>query len=386
MESLKIAFYTDTFLPAHDGVVTSIMNFRKELMKRGHEVYIFASGINKTKQMIADKKDIYIIKGMKFKKYPQYNLALMPFTSASKLTEINPDIVHAHTPFIMGTWALAMAKMNKIPIVSTFHTMFTEKSVIQEYASKHAVSFLQKYSWKYARFYYNRCNAVMAPSQAIQELLEKKGIPNSIVVPNAVDINRFNSKVQGGKIRRKMLKNRNEKLVLYVGRISREKKIETMLKAAKNLNDENIRFTFVGTGPALNYYSKMSSRLGLSDKVSFTGFVDDKILPSYYASADLFCIPSTFETQGIVSLEAMASGKPVVGADSLALKEIIKNGKNGEKFVPNDSKDCAKKIKKVINNIDSYKETVQTARMYTVEKTTDELLKVYNRVINEVTV
>ncbi|MFI5412662.1 MAG: glycosyltransferase [Candidatus Micrarchaeales archaeon] len=386
MESLKIAFYTDTFLPAHDGVVTSIMNFRKELMKRGHEVYIFASGNEKTKQMIGDKKDIYIIKGMKFKKYPQYNLALMPFTSASKLNEISPDIVHAHTPFIMGTWALAMAKMNKFPIVSTFHTMFTEKSVIQEYASKHAVSFLQKYSWKYARFYYNKCNAVMAPSYAIQALLEKKGIPDSLVVPNAVDINRFNNKVHGGKIRKKLLKNRNESLVLYVGRISREKKIETLLKAAKNLHNEDIRFTFVGTGPALNYYSKMSSRLGLNDKVSFEGFVDDKILPNYYASADLFCIPSTFETQGIVSIEAMASGKPVVGADSLALKEIIKNGKNGEKFVPNDSKSCAKKIKKVINNIDSYKETVQTAKKYSVEITTDELLKVYNRVINEVTV
>jgi 1,2-diacylglycerol 3-alpha-glucosyltransferase len=385
-DSLKIAFYTDTFLPAHDGVVTSILGFRKELMKRGHEVYIFAAGNSQTIQLAAKQRNIFVTRGMGLKNYPQYSFALLPFADASKFDDINPDIVHSHTPFMMGTWALALAKMNKIPIVSTFHTLFTDKSVIKEYATKRAVNFLHKYSWKYARFYYKKCNAVAAPSHAIKVLLEKKGIPSPYVVPNGIDTERFNTKVDGRSIRNKLVRKRGEKLVLYVGRISREKKIETLLKAARQLHDDDIRFAFVGTGPAAGFYSRMSTRLGICDKVDFIGFVDDKILPRYYAAADAFCIPSTFETQGIVSLEAMSVGKPVIGADSLALHDLIKNGKNGEKFAPGDSKACARKIKKVLNNIDSYKESVETAKGYSIEATTDELLSLYSKVINEVTI
>ncbi len=193
-ESLKIAFFTDSFLPAHDGVVTSILNFRKELMKRGHEVYVFASGDTQTQRLTSKQKDIFIVKGMHLKRYPQYNLALLPFTSASKFDEINPDIVHSHTPFVMGTWALALAKMNKIPITSTFHTMFTDRAIIKEYASKSAVNFLEKYSWKYARFYYKKCNAVMVPSKSIQDLLDKKGIPNPYIVPNGIELEQVQCK------------------------------------------------------------------------------------------------------------------------------------------------------------------------------------------------
>jgi 1,2-diacylglycerol 3-alpha-glucosyltransferase len=386
MESLKIAFFTDSFLPAHDGVVSSILNFRRELAKRGHEVYIFAPATPQTRAMIKDQKNVILIRGMKFRKYPQYSFALLPFTSASRFDEISPDIVHSHTPIIMGTWALALAKMNKIPIVSTFHTLFTDKYVIQEYATKRAAELIRRYSWKYARFYYNKCTLTMAPSGTIKELLDRKHINNTYVVPNGVDINRFNKKVDGSRIRRKLKKKRDEKIVLYVGRLSREKRIETLIKAAHYLREDNIRIVFAGSGPAANFYTRRAASHASDGNTTFTGFIDDKLLPGYYAAADAFCIPSTFETQGIVSLEAMASGKPVIGANSMALKEIIKNGKNGEKFKPNDSKDCARKIKKVINNIDSYNETVETARNYSVETTTDELLKVYKKAINEVTV
>jgi 1,2-diacylglycerol 3-alpha-glucosyltransferase len=385
-ESLKIAFFTDSFLPAHDGVVRSILNFRRELAKRGHEVSIFASGNDMTRRLAARQKGIYVIRGMSVKKYPQYNLALLPFTSASKFDEISPDIVHTHTPMIVGAWGLTLAKLNKIPVTSTFHTMFTDKFIIKEYATKRATNFLEKYSWKYARFYYKKCNAVMAPSKAIKELLERRGIPNAYVVANGIDLSRYNRKTSGKGIRKRLLQNKDQRIVLYVGRMSGEKRLETLLGAARHLKNENIRFVFVGAGPAASRYSRMASRLGLGDKVVFTGFVDERLLPNYYASADVFCIPSTFETQGIVSVEAMAVGKPVVGADSLALKDLIKNGQNGERFKPNDSRDCAKKIKKVINNIGSYNETAETAKNYSVENTTDELLKVYRKVLNDVTI
>lgn len=383
-ESLKIAFYTDTFLPAVDGVVVSILNFRKELEKRGHEVYIFASGNAKTKQLVKDDDRITIIRGLTFKKYPQYSLALFPIASAFKLMNVRIDINHAHTPFMMGVHALTVSKFDRKPLVGSFHTLFTNSSVIKEYTvdSKFIRKAILKYSWKYAQLFYERCDSVVAPSDSIKNMLTRKGINGVNVVPNGVDIKRFSPSIDGSKIRSKVSKNSRDKLVMYVGRISREKRIETLIEAARMLKNENIRFALVGTGPAYAHYQHMVERMHLQDKIRFMGFVGNGELPKYYAACDAFCIPSTFETQGIVSIEAMASGKPVIGADYLALKELIKNGKNGEKFAPGDSRGCANKIRKVLYNIDSYKGMVDTAKLYSVQKTTDDLLDVYRRTLN----
>jgi len=383
-ESLKIAFYTDSFLPAIDGVVTSILNFRSELENRGHEVYIYASGTEKTKQMTKGDKHIIVTRGVKFKKYPQYTMALFPLSSKLKSWKVKFDINHAHTPFMMGVHALVLSKVDRTPIVGSFHTLFTDSSVIKDYVvdNKLVTKTIMKYSWNYARLFYNRCDGVAAPSDTIRKMLEKRGIRNVDVIPNGTDLKRFNPQVNGEKIRRTFVKNDREKLVMYVGRLSREKKLETMIKAAALLKKEDIRFAFVGSGPAQAYYQRMVERMHLQDKVKFVGFVPNKELPKYYASCDVFCIPSTFETQGVVSLEAMATGKPVVGADFLALKDLIKNGKNGEKFRANDSTDCAKKIEEVINNMDSYKEMVPTSKRYSLGRTTDDLLSLYRRVLN----
>ncbi|MGD0510530.1 MAG: glycosyltransferase [Candidatus Micrarchaeaceae archaeon] len=384
-ESLRIAFYTDSFLPAVDGVVISILNFRKELERRGHEVYLYASGNEKTKRMVAGDSRITVVRGVRFKKYPQYNLALFP-PLVSRLKTINTrfDLSHAHTPFTMGFYGLMLSKLDRTPLVGSFHTLFTDKAAIKEYvvANRLVTKTIIKYSWKYARMFYNRCDGVAAPSSTIKSMLEKKGIQNLSVVPNGIDLKRFNADADGSAVRKRILKGKKDKLVMYVGRVSREKKLETMIKAAGLMKKDNVQFAIVGTGPAQEHYESMVRRMHLQDRVRFMGFIDNKKLPEYYAACDAFCIPSTFETQGIVSLEAMAAGRPVVGADYLALKELIKNGKNGEKFRPNDSTDCARKIRKVIYNMDSYKEMLQTARRYSIERTTDDLLDMYRRVLN----
>ena len=105
-ESLKIAFYTDTFLPAVDGVVISILNFRKELQRRGHEVHIFAGGTSASRELTKGYKNIHIIRGVKFKKYPQYSLAFLPFYSSLTAMNMRFDINHAQTPFMVGTQGL----------------------------------------------------------------------------------------------------------------------------------------------------------------------------------------------------------------------------------------------------------------------------------------
>jgi 1,2-diacylglycerol 3-alpha-glucosyltransferase len=382
-ESLCIAFYTDTFLPATDGVVTSILNFRRELMRRGNDVYVFASGDSSTQKIAMGQKNVFVARGMRFKNYPQYNVALFPFLSALKLRNVKVDLLHAQTPFTMGFYALLQSKINKTPIVGSFHTMFTDRMVLSEYIKDARLrKIASKYSWNYAKFFYGRCNGVIAPSDAIVALLEKKGIANVYTVPSSVDMKKFNSRVSGGRIRRQILRGKKGKIVMYIGRLSREKRLDTLIKAARALKGKEITFAIGGTGPASSYYHDMVKRMHLGDRVKFLGFIDGKLLPQHYAACDAFCIPSTFETQGMVSIEAMASGKPVVGADYLALRDLIKDGYNGEKFVPNDFYSCARKIEKVLYNVDSYKGMVDTAKRYSVEKTTDELLRTYKDVMD----
>ncbi len=383
-QPLKIAFYTDTFLPAVDGVVISILNFRKELQSRGHEVHIFAGGSKASAEVAKGYKNVHIIQGMKFKKYPQYSLSFFPFYPSINVMRTKFDVIHAHTPFMIGTQGLMRAKINKTPLVGTFHTMVTDKSIIRDYTfdNKMLQRFITKYSWHYMRLFYNNCNEVIAPSGAIKGMLEKNGIPNVDVVPNSVDLSRFNTKINGDAARERLGFSDKDRVVLYAGRVSREKHLETLIRAASIIKEDRIKFVVAGTGPAYDYYKGMVRKHGLGHKFTFTGFIPNQELPPYYAAADAFCIPSTFETQGMVALEAMACGKPVIGADFLALKELISNGRNGEKFKPNDYRDCARKIRKVINNTSSYRDMSNTAKLYSLENTTDRLIDAYKRILD----
>ncbi len=386
MESLNIAFYTDSYLPAVDGVVTSILNFRSELERRGHTVYVFASGDSDSKKRYSNRHT-FIYEGMEFKPYPQYNVAL-PLHSGLKLGSLSVDLIHAQTPFTMGFAGLAAAKMGRYPLVSTFHTMINNKQVIDAYYPKNrGLKYItKKYIWMYTRYFYKGADLTIAPTPVIEKMLRRDGIKRLRVVPNSVDIKTFNPKVSGRRIREALKIGGNEKIVLYVGRLSLEKRLEVMLKACKLMvkRNERVKFVICGSGPSEEHYKRMARSLNLQKHVLFTGFVEHRLLPHLYAASDLLCLPSTFETQGIVSIEAMASGKPVVGADSLALKELIKNGKNGEKFRPGDYTSCADKIERVLNNLDDYKtNAVKTASEYSVERTTDRLLDTYNLVLSK---
>ena len=217
-------------------------------------------------------------------------------------------------------------------------------------------------------------------------MLKRYGIPKINTVPNCIDLERFNPRADGGEMRESLGIKPDQRMILYLGRLSREKKIEVLLHAAKALigKDRNIRLIVGGTGPAEQHYRELARSLGIMGNTKFLGFVSPKNLPKLYAAADVFCLPSTFETQGMVLLEAMAVGKPVVGADCMAIKELIKNGRNGEKFRPGDYTECAQKIEKVLNNTAHYKHgAVNTAAEYSKEKLTGRLLDVYDSVLSE---
>ncbi len=385
MRHLNIAFYSDTYRPAFDGAVNSMLDFKRELEKRGHKVYIIASATRQDKKKYS-APDVFLHTGLKFRPYPQYSVALFPYYSTLKLRKLDIDLIHAQTPFVMGFNGLLAAKFGRYPLVGTFHTLINSKSLDHYYPKNRVLKrFFAKSVWKYTKFFYRSCDVTIAPSDAIAYMLRKHKISNVQVVPSGVNIRRFNGRVSGEKFRREFNVKGKEKIVLYLGRISKEKKLEVFLRAAKQLikKRNDLKFVVAGSGPALSEYMRFSKKLGLSGGVSFPGFIKNEDLPSLYAASDVFCFPSTFETQGMVALEAMACGKPVVGANSLGLSDLL-DGKNGEKFRAGDHLGCAQKIEKVLNSYDSYKKNaIKTARDYSTEKATDRLLNIYEFLVSK---
>jgi 1,2-diacylglycerol 3-alpha-glucosyltransferase len=380
MQHMNIAFYSDTYLPAVDGVVTSMLDFKRELEKRGHKVYIFASAKRGDKKKYS-RDDVFLHTGFKFGPYTQYSIALFPYSSSIKLMSLDIDLIHAQTPFTMGFNGLLAAKFGRYPLVGHFHTLLNSKSLDTYYPKNKALKkFGAKYLWEYIKFFYKSCDITIAPSETIAKMLKRHQIGNINIVPNGINLKLFNDRVSGDSFRKELGVADREKIILSVSRVSKEKKIEVLLKAMKLLinKKENVRLVVVGSGPAIEEYKQMAVRLGIEHKTKFLGMIDHASLPRIYAAGDLLCMPSTFETQGIVSLESMATGTPVVGANSMALKELIQNGKNGEKFKPGDYVACAGKIEKVLNNYESYrKHAVDTAKNYSIERATDKLLKTY---------
>ena len=243
MKNLNIAFYTDAYLPGVDGVVTSILTFKDELEKRGHKVYIFASADSKNKKKYG-RKDVFLYTGLKFRPYPQYNVALFPYNSVIKLNELKIDLIHAQTPMVMGFAGLMASKLLNKPLISSFHTLITNKPIVDAYypKNKHLKRFATSSVLRYTKFFYNRCDRVIAPSEAINKMLRRYGISKVETIPNAIDLSRFNAHVSGAGMRKSLGIKPRQKMILYLGRLSREKKIEVLFKAARILmaKDKNL--------------------------------------------------------------------------------------------------------------------------------------------------
>ncbi len=387
MRRLNIAFYTDVYLPGVDGVVTSTLNFKEELERRGHRVYIFASSAPKNIKEYSSSR-VFLYPGLKFKPYPQYNVALFPYNSIFRLSDLKIDIIHAQTPMVMGFAGLMASRLLRVPFVSTFHTLVTNKPIVDAYYPKnrHLRKIATDSMMAYMKVFYNSCDRVIAPSDTVRQILNGYGISKLSVVPNGIDTKSLNPRISGVQVRKACGIGKRDRVILYLGRLSREKKLEVLLRATKLLikRKESIRLLIGGTGPAERHYRDLARRLGITHRTTFLGFVPKERLASVYAAADVFCLPSTFETQGIVLLEAMAMGKPVVGADYLAISELIKDGENGEKFRPGDYTECARKIEKVLNSVGQYKgNDIRTAAEFSKEKVADKLVDVYNLVLSK---
>ena len=323
--------FTDTYLPSRDGVVTSILLTKKELEKLGHEVFVFAP------EPAADEKrepGVYYFRSVGFKRYEGYRIPLFPTNKCQILNELGVDIIHTHGLLFMALRSMFAGRTLRKPVVVTFHTMITDAAKYYNFTPFPDVM-VQRLMWIYLKRVLQRSEVVIAPTEAIKkELLASAPKMRRIeVVPTGVDSARFHPGLDGTRVREKygLI---DKKVILHVGRIAWEKNLDLVLKGFEMLakKHDDVRLMIVGAGPAKEHYEKMSEAMGLHDLITFTGFLPDDQLPEYYAACDVLTLASKFETQGLVGLEAMAIGKPVVGINYRAVAELIENGVNGYRF------------------------------------------------------
>jgi 1,2-diacylglycerol 3-alpha-glucosyltransferase len=374
---MRIAMVTDSYYPTRDGVVTSITIAKEGLEKLGHEVIVVAPCPGKEHRM----EGVSYFPAIRFKSYPGYFIPIYPSNKMDVIRSIGPDIIHIHGMAVMALKALIAARNLKIPTVLTFHTMVGD--TIEFYSPIKAVPEIQKkLVWLYLRNMLKRPGAVIGPSAStIDELLNNGVRPKRTeIIPTGIDVSRFNPNTDGSAIRERygLL---NDKVALYVGRLSFEKNIDVIISALRHI--DGMKLLIAGKGPAKDSLTEAAAAAGVADRVIFAGFVPDEELPQLYAAADVFVSASEFETQGLSVLEALACGLPVACAGKRAFKDVIKNGVNGFLF-DGGAAECSDAIRSCLSCDDAVKENARrTAESLSVGMCAERLVKLYEELIRK---
>lgn len=349
---MKIIIGTTSFYPTNVSGVGIFAHFLAVyLLTRGHQVYIITPGRELRDYKSVGRLDhiqLYHLKSIKNPFRSGYYIPFAPGRSVRRiLDEIKPDIIHIQDPLPMNEILQKEAHQAKIPVVVTHHfTMAYVLAYIPKIVRPIFWYFLKR---KLANFY-NQCDAVTTPTQTIATFLKKIGVRKPVfVLSNGVDIAKVSRKVDLSKTRQKFSLPNDQPILLYLGRVDKDKSIDVLVKAMKNVE---AHLVIAGSGDLIEKIKEMVKELGLADKVTLTGRIEHQSddLAGLYQIANIFVIPSTIETQSIVTLEAMANKKPIIAARAGALPEIVKDGKNGYLFEPGNNHQLARLMTNLVKD------------------------------------
>ncbi len=355
---MKIAIFTDSFKPYTSGVVTSICTFREELEKLGHQIYIFAPSY----PGYDEKEDgVYRYYSVPSPTNPDYTLAIPIFPGMNSLLKrLDLDIIHVHSPFTMGRVGMHYARRHDLPLVFTYHTLYDQYvhyvPVAQDLARDVTI--------KYSKSFCNQCDHIIVPSREVEAILTDYNIqtPKS-VIPTGVPIEKFE---QGDSqwLRKNYNIPENNQILLFVGRLTKEKNLDFLLDAFKEIHQQIPETSLVITaqGPMEAELKKQVQDLGLNleQDVIFTGALPFDTLVNVYYSADLFVFSSVTETQGLVLIEAMAAGLPVVAVRAYGVQDMVDDGVNGY-LTPGSIPEFSQAVCKLLDDKETYQSFSENA-------------------------
>ncbi len=388
---LKVIMATDTYWPRINGVTVSIDTFRRELIKSGVSIMIFSPEYP-SKEGVKYSNHPHIVSfksgdvfrfasiGLFFDREDQLILPAERFRMFAKFDEIKPDIVHIQTEFMAGIISKSYCRRRKVPMVMTCHTYF------EQYIKFYLPFLPQKWTLDYSRMrtakIYNEADIVICPTLSMKGVLEDYGVKKPIeVIPTGIPKEDFagvskDRERNSSWVFKKYPQLRGRKILLFVGRIAKEKNIDFLVETVRNLKPDfpKIALLLAGDGP---YREELSVKLageGLEDSIIILGYVERKMLKSLYGAADIFTFASKTETQGLVATEAMICRTPVVAVGIMGTKEVM-NGDNGGFMTGDDVGEFTAKVSLLLTDKKIYEAKSREAFIYSQQWTSDKMAK-----------
>lgn len=364
---MTVIFFTNNFFPRLSGSAVSVYLLWTELIRKGVRCVVFCPKYHHGD----DGDEVVRIHSIRF--WWLRNAALpIPFFRFHRIDEIvrkiQPDIVHIHQPFLLGEVGQRLAKKYRRPLVFTYHTRY------EEYG--HYIRFAKSWSARWAKRraaeYVLASDATIIPTEGMKRFLIDEGIEGHLeVIPTGVDSMFFGREAR--------FKIQNDKILLYVGRMVREKNLEFLLQAFRGVvksASRSVVLWMVGDGVEMRRLRRYSRRLGIEQNIRWWGERMRRELPAIYRSADLFVFPSTSDTQALVLYEALASGLPVVAVRSLASEAIVHSNENGC-LVKENLQVFARAILGHLDFKTQHKIRELDPQKYSIETMADRMLTIY---------
>jgi 1,2-diacylglycerol 3-alpha-glucosyltransferase len=350
---MRIVIVTEQYLPMVGGVASVTNSLAHDLAAAGQQVWVVAPSEGHYNQYTREGP-VHVSRFASFE-WPTYDGQRIVFPPVAPLRRllrgVRPDVVHIHSPVVLGNLAQLLAGTLHIPVIATNHYMPINMSPSLSTDPLLGKSF-DALAYSYLVSFYNRCDFVTAPTETAVTLLKHHGLRvASRAISNGIDLRTFFPASRDESLRRRFGLPADRPLILYLGRLSDEKRVHVLLDAMSQLQPA-AHLAVGGTGPAAADLEARADALGIRSRVTFLGRVADEDLASTYRLADVFVMPSVAELQSLATLEAMAVGLPAVVADAGALPELVRDGVNGFYFAPDDSRDLSEQLARLVTDVD----------------------------------
>ncbi len=385
---MKILIATDNYYPNVNGASYSAQRLAYQLHLRHHDVLVIAPS-----RKIHDETFVHWdIKTFGIRSMPLERIRIAwPFISSNIIEQtikiFRPDIIHIQSHFYISRKSALIAKKLGIPVVGTNHFM-PENIVHYLHAPALAKNRLTKLGWTHFCRTFNLLDAVTTPTQTAANHLKGIGLNKPVkVISNGIDLKRFNPSNDGQKLKiRCQLPDRP--ILLFVGRLDKDKNLESVIRAFKNVvNKVPIQLVLAGIGAEESRLKELTCELHLKSNITFTGFVSNEELSSLYALAHVFIMAGHVELQSISTMEAMATGLPVIAANAMALPELVHNKQNGFLFNHGDVDAIATAIYKLFTNPVLHQsmsqESLAIVAHHDINKVTEDFINLYNSAISK---
>ncbi len=392
---MKVAFFNDTYRPYMSGVITSMDRFAAALEGKGHEVVLVVPGQWAPPWRKEQDETVHELPSIPVPGFDGLRIGT-PILGDSHLSiaeniDANVDLVHAHSPFILGRMGARLAEKRDLPLVFTCHSIYPQYSDYLPLMSELAADVLRDYVADFC----TRCNLVLAPSRHARDKLLQWGVTTPIeVLPSGVEVDVLRKTKEQfaehpSEVRASLCSplgiDEGSTLLLYVGRLDRQKNITFLFEVVKGLDDLQAELIVVGNGPAYSNIKEAAEESGAGERVHFVGKLPFDEVIMWYCAADVFCFPSVAETQGLVLVEAMAVGLPTVALDSPTSQEILSDGDSGL-LSRNSVSEFSECIARLLEDEQLYTRishsSQQKAREFSIDSLTCRLIEFYRRAVS----